>query len=316
MVGAAGPPAARPFHLVPLFVLAATAGPAAAQGEGSILGLMPASTRAVALGGAGVALVGDAAALFANPAGLATVRRVALETAYERYLAGTALSVAAMAIRFGRFNWGLGAQALDYGSEPEIIPDTTTGGRRGTPTGALFSAVDVLAATSLVYRHGFLAFGGTAKYARQAIGGTAADAWAGDLGVALAVFDIMAFGVAVRNLGGDFGSGARLPRRAAMGLTLNYTDPQGTFRLLTTGEAQWGGGTTWILGAEGGVVVGGLAGAGLVGRVGWARRPDDVASSPFSFGAGVVIGRLQVDYAYRGFETLGTTHRVGLRWTP
>jgi hypothetical protein len=86
--------------------------------------------------------------------------------------------------------------------------------------------------------------------------------------------------------------------------------------LLTTGEAQWGGGTTWILGAEGGVVVGGLAGAGLVGRVGWARRPDDVASSPFSFGAGVVIGRLQVDYAYRGFETLGTTHRVGLRWTP
>ncbi len=304
------------MYLLVLALLAAS--PAAAQGEGSVLGLMPASTRAVALGGAGVALVGDAAALFANPAGLATVRRVALETSYERYLAGTALSVAAMAIRFGRFNWGLGAQALDYGTEPEIIPDSATGGRRGTPTGAFFSAVDVLAATSLVYRHGFLAFGGSAKYARQAIGGTAVDAWAGDLGMTLAVFDIMAFGVAVRNLGGDFGNGARLPRRGAVGLTLNYTDPQGTFRLLTTGEAQWGGGagTTWILGAEGGVVVGGLAGAGLVGRVGLAKRPADVASSPLSFGAGVVIGRLQVDYAYRGFETLGTTHRVGLRWTP
>jgi hypothetical protein len=101
-----------------------------------------------------------------------------------------------------------------------------------------------------------------------------------------------------------------------VGLTLNYTDPQGTFRLLTTGEVQWGEGTTWILGAEGGIVVGGLAGAGLVGRVGVAKRPDNIAGSPLSFGAGVVIGRLQVDYAYRGFETLGTTHRVGLRWTP
>jgi len=197
LVGAATKP------LIACVVLAAVGRHAGAQSEGSVLAATPGSTRAVALGGAGVALVGDAAALFANPAGLATVRRVALETAYERYLGGTALSVAAMAIRFGRFNWGLGAQSLDYGSEPEIIPDSSTGGRRGTPTGALFSAVDVLAATSLVYRQGLLAFGATAKYARQSIGGTASDAWAGDVGVALAVFDIMAFGAAVRNLGGD-----------------------------------------------------------------------------------------------------------------
>lgn len=301
---------------VALVVLAGAARTASAQAEGSVLAAMPASTRAAGMGGAGVALVGDATAMFSNPAGLATVRRVALEAAYERYLGGTALSVAAMAMRFGRFNWGLGAQTLDYGSEPEIVPDSSTGGRRGTPTGALFSAVDVLAATSLVYRHGLLAFGASAKYARQAIGGMAADAWAGDVGAALAVFDIMAFGVAVRNLGGDMGEGARLPRRAAVGLTLNYTDPQGTFRLLTTAEAQWGEGTTWIVGAEGGIVVGGLAGAGLVGRVGYAKRPDGFSTAPLSFGAGVVLGRLQVDYAYRGFQSLGTTHRVGLRWTP
>jgi hypothetical protein len=297
-------------------MLAGAAQTAGAQAEGSVLAAMPASTRAAALGGAGVALVGDAAAMFANPAGLATIRRVALEAAYERYLGGTALSVAAMAIRFGRFNWGLGAQTLDYGTEPEIVPDSNAGGRRGTPTGSLFSAVDVLAATSLVFRHGLLAFGATAKYARQAIGGAVTDAWAGDMGVALAVFDIMAVGAAVRNLGGDFGTNARLPRRAAVGLTLNYTDPQGTFRLLTTGEVQWGDGTTWIVGAEGGIVVGGLAGAGLVGRVGFANRPDGFTGSPLSFGAGLVLGRLQVDYAYRGFESLGSTNRVGLRWTP
>ena len=298
-----------------LIALAVVGRPAAAQTEGSVLAVIPASTRSVALGGASVALVGDATAVFSNPAALATVRRVALEAAYERYLGGTALSVAALAMRFGRFNWGLGAHALDYGSEPEIIPDSSTGGRRGVPTGVMFSAVDVVAASSLVYRFGLLAFGATAKYARQSIAGTAVDAWAGDLGMALAVFDLMAFGVAVRNLGGDFG-GAQLPPNTAIGLTLNYTDPQGTFRLLTTGEVQWGEGTSWILGAEGGIVVGGLAGAGLVGRVGFAKRPEAINGSPVSFGAGVVLGKLQVDYAYRGFEVLGTTHRVGVRWTP
>ena len=295
-------------------MLAVAARPAAAQSEGSVLAVIPASTRAVALGGAGVALVGDATAVFTNPAALATIRRVAMEAAYERYLGGTALSVAALAARFGRFNWGLGAHSLDYGSEPEIIPDSATGGRRGVPTGANFSAADLVAASSLVYRFGFLAFGATAKYARQSIAGDAVDAWAGDLGMALAVFDLMAFGVAVRNLGGDYGD-AHLPRSTAIGLTLNYTDPQGTFRLLTTGEVQWGEGTSWIIGAEGGIVVGGMAGAGLVGRVGFAHRPEAVTDSPVSFGAGVVIGRLQVDYAYRGFEVLGSTHRVGLRWT-
>jgi len=65
------------------------------------------------------------------------------------------------------------------------------------------------------------------------------DAWAGDVGMAIAVFDIMAIGVSVQNLGGDMGNGALLPRRTRAGLTLNYTDPQGTFRLLTTLEGMW-----------------------------------------------------------------------------
>lgn len=299
-----------------LVLLCAAAPAAAAQSEGSVLAAMPASTRSAALGGAGAALVGDAGALFANPAGIATVRRVAVEVAYERYLAGTAFSAAALAIRVGHFDWGFGAQALDYGTEPEIVPDTATGGRRGTPTGAVFRSADILAATSLVFRRGLLALGASAKYARQTIGGAAADAWAGDIGVTLAVFDIMAFGVALRNIGGDLGNDRHLPRGAAVGLTLNYTDPQGTFRLLTTAEAQWGEGTYWILGAEGGLVIGGLAGAGVVGRIGYAHRPSRVTGSPVSVGAGVVLGRVQLDYAYRAFAELGATHRMGLRWTP
>src|SRR5438552_19044341 len=95
------------------------AGPLGAQ---SALAALPGSTRSAGLGGAGAALVGDAGALFANPAGLAPIRHLALEGSYEPYLAGTSVTTAAFGMRVGRFPWGAGAQALDYGREPGLVP--------------------------------------------------------------------------------------------------------------------------------------------------------------------------------------------------
>src|SRR5881392_1920724 len=288
-----------------------------AQTEGSIPTALPGSTRSAGLGGAGAALVGDAGALFANPAGIATIRHLSIEGSYEPYLAGSAVSAAALALRVQRWTLGFGAQALDYGSEAEIVPDPATGGRRGMPTGASFHPYEALATTSLVYRRGLAAFGVTAKYNRQQIGSEVSDAWAGDVGMAMAVFDIMAVGVSVQNLGGDLGNGALLPRRTRAGLTLNYTDPQGTFRLLTTLEGQWARDHRAVLvqGVEGGIVTGG--GVGLVARVGYATRPAVTAASRVTFGGGIVLSRLAMDYAFQAYDALGGgTHRVGLRWTP
>jgi hypothetical protein len=286
------------------------------QSETSVVALLPGSTRSAGLGGAGVALVGDAGAIFANPAGLATVRHVAVEGSYEPYLAGTVFSTAAIAVRLGRITWGAGAQALDYGSEPIIVPDSSTGGRRGSPTGGTFTAADLLAVSSFVYRRGLIALGVSGKYARQQIGGYAADAWAGDAGLAIAVFDIFAVGASVQNIGGDFGNGARLPRRTRVGVTLNYVDPEGTMRLLSTLEGQWTPGRPAVLiqGVEGGVVTGGV---GLVGRLGYATRSPTSDASRFTVGGGIELGPLHFDYAYQGFDVLGGgTHRVGVRWTP
>ena len=184
------------------------------------------------------------------------------------------------------------------------------------PTGASFHPYEALATTSLVYRRGFAAMGFTAKYNREQIGSDVSDAWAGDIGLAIAVFDIMAVGVSVQNLGGDLGNGALLPRRTRAGLTLNYTDPQGTFRLLTTLEAQWTRDRSAVLiqGIEGGIVTGGV---GLVARVGYATRATVTDASRMTFGGGIVLGRLGMDYAFQAYDALGGgTHRVGLRWTP
>ena len=288
-----------------------------AQSAGSAVPMLPGSTRSAGLGGAGVALIGDAGALFANPAGIAAIRHFAIEGSLEPYLAGTTYSTIALAVRTGHVAWGFGTQALEYGSEAVVVPDSASGGRRGIPTGATFSATDLLATSGVVYRRGFLALGAAVKYGRTQIGDWSADAWGGDVGLAIAVFDIMALGVSVQNLGGDFGAagqGARLPRRTRAGITMNYVDPQGTYRLLTTLEGQWPAGAPALFatGVEGGLVT---RGVGLVGRIGYVTRSPVSAASRWSLGGGVELRRLHLDYAYQGFALVGGgTHRVGVRW--
>lgn len=251
------------------------------------------STRAAGMGGGGAAIVGDAGALFANPAGLATVHRLALEAGYESYPAGTTLATGAVALRVGRWDWGAGAATL----------------------GQTYSAADLLAVSTLVFRTGLVALGGSAKYARETVAGARVDGWAGDAGLAIAVFDLMAFGVSVQNIGGDRAGRARLPRTARAGFTLNYVDPQGTFRLLTTLEGQWpvAAAPFLVLGAEGGVVTNGV---GVLVRAGYVGHSRTTSASPFTGGASVELGRVHLDYAYRADDQQGARHRMGLRWTP
>src|SRR6267378_6198905 len=266
--------------------------------SGNLVAVLPGSARAAGMGGAGAAIVGDAGAIFANPAALATVHHLALEGAYESYPSGVTLSTGALALRLGRFTWGAGAAAL----------------------GRTYTSADLLGVSSLVLRSGMVALGATAKYARETVGGARVDAWAGDAGLAIAVFDLMALGVSVQNIGGDFGpaaGGLHLPRRTRAGFTLNYVDPQGTLRLLTTLEGQWpvGGSAFVILGLESGVVTRGM---GVLGRVGYVGHSGVTTASPFTAGGSLELGggRLHLDYAYRADDALGARHRMGLRWMP
>lgn len=263
---------------------------------GSVLALAPGSARAAGMGGAGAAIVGDAGGIFANPAALATIHHLAVEASYETFPSGSKFSTGAVALRVGRFTWGAGAAAL----------------------GPSYTSADLLGASSLVFRTGIVALGGTAKYARETIGGARVDAWAGDAGLAIAIFDLMALGVSVQNIGGDFGpaaGGVHLPRRTRAGFTLNYVDPQGTLRLLTTVEGQWPAGASAfvILGLESGVVTRGM---GVLARLGYVGHSGVTSAAPFTAGGSLELGRLHLDYAYRADDALGARHRMGLRWMP
>src|SRR5919108_3451514 len=169
-----------PAFVSPAFVLS----PLAAQ-TGSVLAAVPGSARAAGMGGAGAAIVGDAGVIFSNPAGLATVHRLALEGSYEAYPSGVTLSTGAMALRAGRFTWGVGAAAL----------------------GPTYTSADVLGVSSLVFRTGLAAIGTSVKYARESMAGTRLGARAGGVGLALAGFVLMGLGAGVPKNGGGVGGG-------------------------------------------------------------------------------------------------------------
>jgi hypothetical protein len=309
---------------------AAVPGVARAQATGTTAGAIleiPATARALGLGGAYTAVVGDEGSVFANPAGLAPIRHVALGMSYQRYLFDSYLASAAAALRVGKFDVGVGFNVLDFGQDTVVRPDPSFGGERGIPDpgGAMVSAYNAVAVGAVAYRFGMLSLGANVKYLKEHISipdTTLYDASGVgfDVGGAAALFDIAALGVVVQNLGHDLrtntGTRAPLPRSVRVGFALNIMDPQGTPRLLVVTDwvSTRGSSAYWIFGVEGGVVSGGV---GLLGRAGIAtgRAPSDRRA--LAFGAGLVFHSVQLDYGYQGFDALGgPTHRFGLRWLP
>jgi hypothetical protein len=215
----------------------------------------------------------------------------------------------------GQLDLGAGLQYFDYGSEPEVIPDPATGGVTGLPTGASVAGREFLAAGTLTYRFGLLAVGGTIKAVGQQVSDLTDRGVTGDLGIALAVFDIAAFGLAVQNIGGNWedDSELTLPGLTRLGFTMNYVDPQESYRLLSTVELQWpeAAGTRVLAGIEGGIVVNGV---GVLLRGAYATRPSGADLSHFVGGGSVTTGGLTVDYAFTPMALLdGGEHRIGMR---
>lgn len=305
---------------------AVSARPALAQAGGtSVTALLevPGTARAVGLGGAYAAVVGDEGSVFVNPAGLAPIRRVAIGLSYQRAGTGVTLSTGAAALRVGKFHLALGLVYRDFGSDSAVVPEGAGGGECGGAGGAE-KAHDMLAVGALAYRRGLLSVGGSVKYLRERVGagepsGFVASGVGLDAGVAAAFFDIAALGIVVQNIGaGDLRTSSQtlepLPRATRVGFTLNIIDPQGAKRLLVTTEwvAPRGGDAYWAFGLEGGVV---SRGFGVLGRAGVTSGRAEPDRRPLVLGGGIVVRSFRLDYGFRDSEAEGDpTHRFGVRW--
>ena len=277
------------------------ASPLVAQAPSPVVTELPPSTRSAALAGAGVALVGDAGSVFINPSGLATIKVLSLEGAYSPMAGGADLWQGAGAFRLGQFNLGAGAAYFQ-------MPDTSAYADNVTWVGAAD------------YRFGMLSLGAAGRYVSVTDrNGQVNRSFTTDAGVTIAVFDIMALAVAVQSIGNEqlSGLGVDLPTSTHLGYTLNFVDPQGSTRLLATIEWVWteGAANRFLVGVEGGGVLKG--GVGIVGRVGYGPAPLAPDSQRWTFGGGLVLGRLGLDYAYQAQNAFGTAvHAFGLRLTP
>jgi hypothetical protein len=294
-------------HVLLMVVFSVGSAPLVAQVSPPAVLSLPGSVRSAGLHGAGAALVGDAGSIFSNPIGIATLRHIALEGTYRRTRFNADAGTAALGWRLSQFDVGLGVAYLSGDSIPLV-------GLSPGPAGRPYEAMGV---GSLVYRFGVIAVGGSIRELRRSSGGVEERGRSGDLGIALAVFDIMAIGFSLQNLGGNWRPQARLPlpRLTRWGFTMNYWDPQETWRLMTTLEAQWpeGEGARWILGGEAGVVV---YGVGLLGRAAYQTRTAGTAEPAVTVGGSAALGKLQLDYAYAARDPVGApAHRLGLRLT-
>jgi hypothetical protein len=275
---------------------------------------LPASTRALALGNAFVAAGADEAAVFYNPAQLATVHKVSAGLSVQQWLLSSTLAAAAAATRLWGGTIGVGLQVLDYGTTERVIGEPSGDG--SDPGSTTISAGGDYVA-SLAYALGIhgLRIGATAKYVSQRLVDQSAGTGAMDVGAA---FDIegVTFGASLQNVGGDIslaGDRLPLPRTVRVGAAVPLrgvgpVDVLGTFEVarVEDGKTQPLGGIEVAYRATGDIT--------LVGRVGALARPEHAAISPVSFGGGLRAHNLALDYAYEGSDVLGALQRIGVRW--
>lgn len=261
--------------------------------------VLPASVRFAGLGGAGVPVIGDAGSVFVNPAGLAAVPHLSVEGAYDRYAGTATQSMAAVAFRAGQFDLGAGVHHVTFGDTAATRDNLVYAG-----TG--------------VYRFGLIALGGSVKYVSVTDSAhQTSSAVTGDLGTTIAFFDILALAVSVQNIGQHVlaNGGLDLPTTTHAGVTFNFVDPQGTFRLRGVLESVWSERESrrTVIGAEAGVSLGGMT---LTARAGFGAQPAGSGASEQSFGASIGLRRIKLDWAYQRRTVLGSdVERIGFRWT-
>jgi hypothetical protein len=292
--------------------LAAQAPPAA-----PVALLVPASTRAMALGNAWVA-GRDEYAFFYNPAQItATSGFNATVGAYGGY---TRLGALAAASTVGRVTLGWGVQVVDFSTTPGAEWPFTAGTLTDFGASDALSLVTTVAGQMIV--KGFR-IGVAGKYAEDlaetfVVPGGASTTMRGsavlaDLGVAHALWTGVA-GLAVQNIGEegfDLGPAhGSVPLRVALGWSM--ARQVGPLDVGVTTEV--GARQRWLSGG-GGVEVGWswIEGFSVAGRAG-VRRPEEPAEKPVALGAAFTADRLAVEYALQFFERNRVGQRLTVRW--
>lgn len=301
-------------------VLAATlAFPAAVTAQQPVLGgpvptppkvlSLPASVRAMALGGAYMMNAGHADALFYHPALLTGASGFGLEI--QRWGERASASAASAAMAWLGGGVGIGLQTLQTNLPDFHVPE----GQAILLAGGALPVSERVATVGYARRLFGVQFGVAGKLVEERLGAASSTTVLMDVGAARSLGPVTV-GLTVQDLGndafqvdGDFG-----PARVVLGAG-SYGRQVGPLDLGFTVALSHGRDDTRV---GGGLELGywPISGRTFVARVGLQTTPEeDEGVDPFTFGFAFWGDDLVLEWAYQGFGDLdGNTHRFGVRW--
>jgi tetratricopeptide (TPR) repeat protein len=257
--------------------------------------------RAAGMAGAFTAISDDASAIFYNPAGLARIKTIELNAAYDKWLLDSAFQYGNVALPVGFGAIGGMFTYTDYGTfkargddgnliDQDIKPYNLSGALGyGLPLGDIFS------------------FGATFRYSGITIDTYSASLFTFDAGLMANIADIVSIGAALQNMDTNFSPGYNI--RGGIGVTaFNIQDNYLKFAL----DAKYSGvyGMSYAAGMEISLF------KSLAIRAGYNFSGSNSVLGGISglcLGAGVTIDKLSFDYAFTSRGDLGMTHLVGIK---
>jgi hypothetical protein len=264
------------------------------------------AARAVALGGAYVGIAEGSASLPWNPAGLAGLSAPELALHHNSTVVGSFQETAVLGLPLGPGN-ALGA-SVNFEDSGSIEGRDASGNQVGDYDARAYGA----SVGWGVRAPADLALGAAVKLNRQDLGGTGATALAVDLGALWAPWRSLTFGAAYTDLGPNV-AGYQLGQGLSLGASTYWmkgTDLQ--WLLALSGEAHTGADNSIHLGVES------LIHHCLALRAGYTFNVPDPAASDgllgWSFGGGIQLARLDLDYAWVPLGEAGNIQRVSLTY--
>lgn len=284
---------------------------AQSNGNAPLVLELPASTRALGLGGVFVLSGTTSEAVLHNPGLINAARGFGVDV--QRYSSSGTLGTVSAATALGSGGLAVGVQVLSFGMAGASVVDVPFDARALLQPGPV-------AASEIVGTIGYgrvikgFRIGVAAKVLEQRIGSNRDATAAFDIGMVRRVFGIT-WGIAAQNLGPGLGTGGPdvpLPHRVTLAAATS-TRPVGPLDLLAIAAVSRRRDGEFI--PAGGIEISWwpIIGRTFTGRIGLRRVPDD-GTSPVTFGAAFTADNFTIEYALEQFDGPGAAHRFGLRW--
>lgn len=273
---------------------------------------LPASTRALGMGGAFPLGSNESDAVFYNAALSGSLRGISI--AAQWFGSRSDLFTASGATQWLGGAVAFGLQALDYAVSADALTDDWRGASLLGATGEIPIAERV-ASLAYVRRVKGIRVAVTGKLIEQRNAGERDATVGADISTGLPVGPFL-LGLAAQNLGMAatiMGQEIPLPDRITLGIATPRTTTVGPL------DVGWAAGVSRLhggrIGAGGGLEISWwpIIGRTFTGRIGY-RYEEDVDLEPVTLGAAFSGDRISIDYAWGRYEGGTNVHRFGLRW--